>query len=249
MSHKHMQLKLNDGITNAEQSIMGEIKLLQQFLKDWGVLAANETVDGQFGPKTEAAVKLFQSKRGLEVDGVVGLKTWVELLKAELFEVTIIPRPKSALEGTVPITKQQKAFLDMIAVPEGTSRSNGYRVMFTGKLFDNGFVDHPRHRHSANGITSDAAGRYQFLSTTWDMCKQALNLPDFSPASQDRVAIYLIQKRGALEHVEAGDIVPACNLVSYEWASLPPGRYGQPSISFEKAAKIFQEKVGILASK
>jgi type VI secretion system secreted protein VgrG len=52
-----------------------------------------------------------------------------------------------------------------------------------------------------------------------------------------------------LDHIEAGDIVAACNLVSYEWASLPPGRYGQPSISFEEAAKIFQEKGGILASK
>jgi muramidase (phage lysozyme) len=243
-----MQLRLNDGITNAEQSLVGEVKLLQKTLKDWGVLAANETVDGKFGFKTEAAVKLFQSKWGLEVDGIVGPKTWAELLNVELFEVTIMPRPEPAPGGMGAITKQQKAFLDMIAVPEGTSATNGYRVMFTGKLFDNGYVDHPRKRHSANGLTSDAAGRYQFLSTTWDECKRALNLPDFSPASQDQAAIYLIQRRGALTHVETGDIVAACNLLSYEWASLPPGRYGQPSISFDQASKTFQEKGGILAS-
>ena len=248
MAHQHMQLMLNDGITSTEAALISDIKILQQTLKDWGILAASEPVDGQFGQKTEAAVKLFQSKRGLEIDGIVGQKTWAELLKAEPFEVTLIPRPKPANGKGGPITKQQKAFLDMIAVPEGTSASNGYRVMFTGKLFDNGYVDHPRKFNYANGLKSDAAGRYQFLSTTWDMCKQALNLPDFSPESQDRAALYLIRNRGALLYVEAGDIVAACNRVSYEWASLPPGRYGQPSISFEKAAQIFQEKGGVLAS-
>lgn len=37
-------------------------------------------VDGDFGPKTEAAVKAFQTSRGLEDDGMVGKLTWEELL-------------------------------------------------------------------------------------------------------------------------------------------------------------------------
>lgn len=48
-----------------------EVKTLQKLLK--------VTVDGNFGPKTEAAVKEFQKAKGLEVDGIVGPKTWAAL--------------------------------------------------------------------------------------------------------------------------------------------------------------------------
>jgi lysophospholipase L1-like esterase len=62
-----------------------------------------------------------------------------------------------------------KAFLDVIAFAEGTYKSpdNGYKTQFTGKQFDS-YDDHPREVISASGLDSTAAGRYQFLSSTWD---------------------------------------------------------------------------------
>ena len=43
---------------------------------DGGFPYATGGVDGRFGPKTEAAVKVLQQQRGITVDGVVGHQTW-----------------------------------------------------------------------------------------------------------------------------------------------------------------------------
>ncbi len=43
---------------------------------DGGFPYATGGVDGRFGPKTEAVVKVLQQQRGITVDGVVGHQTW-----------------------------------------------------------------------------------------------------------------------------------------------------------------------------
>lgn len=43
------------------------------------------SVDGYFGPITEARVKKYQKSKGITVDGIVGLSTWSQLL-AETYQ-------------------------------------------------------------------------------------------------------------------------------------------------------------------
>ena len=50
-----------------------EVKQIQTKLKRWGYYSGN--VDGIYGSATLAAVKKFQKKNGLTVDGIVGKKT------------------------------------------------------------------------------------------------------------------------------------------------------------------------------
>jgi muramidase (phage lysozyme)/uncharacterized protein YvpB len=153
---------------------------------------------------------------------------------------------KSAIAGA--FSPQQNAFLDTIAYAEGCDRHldrnrTGYDVQFTHKKFTD-FKDHPREKLRSGSLVSDAAGRYQFLSSTWDECAQALDLNDFSPENQDKACLYLIQRRRALHYVDAGDIEGACEKLSWEWASLPyddkNGRYGQPTVKMAELKEVYE---------
>lgn len=146
-----------------------------------------------------------------------------------------------------------RAFLALIRWAEtGTSGPESYRVVVGGRRIDS-LEDHPRLTVDVkfpNGmrVTSTAAGAYQFLAGTWDRCKAALGLPDFSPASQDEAAIWLIKQRGALEDVEAGRLREALEKCSWEWASLPPSRYGQPGKTHAQCADVFVRAGGIIST-
>jgi muramidase (phage lysozyme) len=130
---------------------------------------------------------------------------------------------KSAVQAAE-LSAEEKAFLDVIAFAEGTSGPNGYTTMFTGAQFSD-FSRHPNIVNRGSGISSTAAGRYQFLNTTW----AGLGLPDFTPANQDRGAIELVRQRGALRDVNARDFDAAIAKTNREWASFPGAPYGQPT--------------------
>ncbi len=122
-----------------------------------------------------------------------------------------------------------RAFLDVIAFAEGTNDS--YNYIFSFVTFSS-FLDHPRRLICGGGYCSDAAGRYQIKSTTWDDVRRELRLYDFSPLSQDLAAVQLIKWRGGYDDVERIDgpnsFSNALYTVRYEWASLPHSPYGQP---------------------
>jgi muramidase (phage lysozyme) len=109
------------------------------------------------------------------------------------------------------------AMLDLVAWAEGTD--NKYNVSYTGVEFQS-FTDHPRQIRTANGISSDAAGRYQFLSPTWDTLAKRHGYKDFSPANQDRAAIELINECEGYGAAVRGDVRAFTNRCWKIWASL-----------------------------
>lgn len=130
-----------------------------------------------------------------------------------------------------------RAFLDMIARSEIgpqllAASDDGYNVQVGSTpqrpiLFDS-YADHPRHLIVLkSGLKSTAAGRYQYLISTWDGLRDQLGLPDFSPESQDKGCIELLRECGALDKITAGLIPDAIRAASKIWASFPGAGYGQ----------------------
>lgn len=131
-----------------------------------------------------------------------------------------------------------RQFLDLIAHTEGTE-GNGYRTAFGGGRLSS-LGDHPRYMKSfkqQNGKTNNtsAAGRYQFLSSTWDGVAKKYGLKDFGPQSQDIAAVALLAQNGALGRILKGDMQGAVRKAGPTWASLPtaPASYSQPTKSWQ----------------
>lgn len=179
----------------------------------------------------------------------------------------LIDQTMAAIAPTDPSQAQRnlQAFLQAIRWAEGTAGPNGYRTLFGGRLFD-GWVDHPRIAvqftdGQGRRLWTSAAGAYQFMAVsplpngsgrttkvdTWDRLKRKLNLPDFSPASQDAAAVELIREAGALRDVQTGHFAAAVSKVRGIWASLPGAGYAQPEKSLHSLQAIYTKHGGTLA--
>lgn len=144
------------------------------------------------------------------------------------------------------------AYLDMIAVSEGTAGigDDGYNVMVGGTrshphLFT-GYAKHPNIYDAATNST--AAGRYQLLGKYWPSYKQMLNLSDFGPVSQDKIAIQQIRECGALGLVQAGKFAQAVAKTAHIWASLPGNNYGQHQNPIAQLQSSFVAAGGVIAA-
>ncbi|CSB57744.1 VgrG protein [Vibrio cholerae] len=234
-----------------------EVKLLQEALIKLGFDLGKAGADGDFGGKTKTAIEQFQKSYQPShqthssysigaVDGIVGKGTLLALDEA-LMDGWVYENNRDLLLEDARV----RAFMRMLRVGEGTVGVKGYETLFSGKSFiqdyNKDFSDHPRIKIKAGGLVSSAAGAYQVMGYTWDdpsmvKARQNYNIKDFSPLSQDLFCLILLKsKSGALQKIRQGDIKTALDSLSYVWASLPPGRYGQPSKSMDEALSIFEE--------
>lgn len=146
------------------------------------------------------------------------------------------------------------AFLTAIAISEGTQfiGDRGYNCVVGSTpahphLFEN-YADHPRIAvRLSPTLASTAAGRYHILERFYDAYKASLHLPDFSPSSQDAIAMQMIRERHALDDVMTGRLESAVAKCTSIWASLPGNTYGQHQNTLASLQSAYTQSGGTLA--
>ena len=129
----------------------------------------------------------------------------------------------------VEINNLHGAFLDMLAWLKGTdngrqkTRNHGYDVIVGGELFTD-YSDHPRKLVTLNPkLKSTGAGRASFFPVGGMLTTRSYR-KDFSPKSQDAVALQQIKER-ALPMI---DVVISVRQSLQQYLGLPLGAgYGQ----------------------
>lgn len=136
------------------------------------------------------------------------------------------------------VSANVKAFAALLRELE----ANGdYQVIAGGDHFQS-YAEHPfvREWDRVKPLGTTASGAYQMVRGTWMMARDALGLADFTPASQDAAALWILQYKvpgqnavagegtGVLELVQAGRFDEAIERLRPEWESLDKmvkGRY------------------------
>lgn len=117
-----------------------------------------------------------------------------------------------------------KAFLKLIRYAEHYREDDSvYYILYGGQRTFTDTSKHPLDKPiPAWGRQSTASGAYQIIYATWNQAKKESIASDFTPASQDRIAVWLIQRSGAMRYIiDGGDIEKAIPYLRGQWASLP----------------------------
>ena len=151
------------------------------------------------------------------------------------------------------ITPQRRDLLNTIRYAEGTWKQGqeGYRTLYGGGRFSS-LERHPEIV-VVKRYTSAAAGAYQFLPGTWSEAARKLQLESFDPRSQDQAALYLVDRRGMLAHIDQQGLTrQAMAVLAREWASFPnlAGRsaYGQPVKRADELQRFYSSNLKALAN-
>jgi muramidase (phage lysozyme) len=155
-------------------------------------------------------------------------------------------------------TPEAQKLLAAIRFAEGTKGpgDTAYYTLYGGSKTSD-LSRHPDKVIKGGKYSSAAAGAYQILPTTWNEAYEALKLGSFGKDEQDKVALYLAQRRlspigglSLLKKEGLSDRVMAA--LAPEWASFPTlsGRsyYGQPVKSREAIRAEYQNYTPTLSN-
>lgn len=131
--------------------------------------------------------------------------------------------------------------LNLISKAEGAD----YDTIVGGKKKITDFSAHP----NVVGLVtkqgpSKAAGKYQITKKTYDEYAPKLGIRDFSPESQDKIAVQILHDLGALKDVTQGKFKSAVEKAGNRWMSLPSTtiKQGLGPRSWDWVAKNLKDK-------
>ncbi len=231
------------------------------------------TPDSDFGERTKETVENYQRSRGLKVDGEAGPDTLKALRenRPAVSQPEAATTSPTAPTNTAPTnaapssfaasnflkeqTPEVRAYLDLVAWKEVNKSLNadgsptGYRerngvegskgLMPESAIANNGTLPTDELRYNV--------GRYQMKQVDVDDMRKRYDskIDDFSPESQDRIAVAKLKYRGVMSELDEGDIRGAIKKGGQEWASLPGSPYGQVQKEYtvENAVDYYNERL------
>lgn len=115
-----------------------------------------------------------------------------------------------------------KAFLKLIRYAEHKREDDDvYFHLLGGKLKFYDTSRHPIQKIFGRGKCPDIAGAYHHKLKVWEEAYDNGIVSDFSPASQDILAVNRLISSKALKYVEVGDVENAITRLGDVWTSLP----------------------------
>jgi muramidase (phage lysozyme) len=140
-------------------------------------------------------------------------------------------------------------FSDFIGMMEtGRAGPEAYRIGFGGGRIDD-LSKHPNiskafKETTGNTNTTTAAGKHQYLNSTWQGLSAKTGTKDFSPEAQEANFRALLKEKGALASVEAGDFAGAVQKLGKTWASLPTSPHPQGKKTWAEASAVMAKLGG-----
>lgn len=115
------------------------------------------------------------------------------------------------------------AFIKAIGEAEGGGYDFKYGAV-KGKRNDPWrFTNTSTHPGPGFGGKTTAAGMYQITIDTWRDHGGKMGLIDFTPKTQDLIAVEMLRSLGVIDNIKAGDIAGAMSQAAKKWAALPMG--------------------------
>lgn len=152
------------------------VRQLQQRLKAAGFNPG--TVDGDFGARTQSAVRAYQRSRRLEVDGKVGTET-MRALQRDGFEPsrnagrTTTPR-RTETPATEPAPTGTRSGANRTATFDRITNRGARNQMATGRITVNGHTYN--FRSGGHGRGNLPAGAYEIRPHLWSRNNRSMNV-------------------------------------------------------------------------